>query len=360
MLSPSAGAADDAEGGFRQPGVVGGCATRLQGIGQGSRCLTTARTPPPLPPPGAAPTWKRRLRPPTPPRPPPPAAPAPPPGRRWHGLALEPVRRVADLDPAARVGAVDRPAALLHHVGQLVREHVLAVRRSRGRSVSRWKTMFDADRVGVRVDRLRPTRARRRRRAPGRRRSRGPSRASMSARTSGSSGPPPERPRRAPASAPPRPGAATPGVAHRALQPEQPGRAEHVRPAAGARPARAGPSRSSLDPVGPWPRAHHGVHVLAGGRACAALPSHAAVSDPCRAVPPDRVAPGARAPPPGAGPGARSGNPIARGTRQSGQQREVGAELALQHQPAELAVLLLDRADQRRPSSPAGPPSAAR
>ena len=50
------------------------------------------------------------------------------------GLALEPVRRVADLDAAAGRRAVDRPAALLDDVGQLVGEHRPAGVGRRGRT----------------------------------------------------------------------------------------------------------------------------------------------------------------------------------------------------------------------------------
>ena len=70
------------------------------------------------------------------------------------GLALKPVRRVTDLDSAAGVGAVDRTVALLHHVRQLMRDHVLA-RIGGGVVLVALEHDVRPDGVGLRVDRLR-------------------------------------------------------------------------------------------------------------------------------------------------------------------------------------------------------------
>ncbi len=69
-------------------------------------------------------------------------------------VSLKPVGRVADLNSAAGVGAVDGTVALLHHVGQLMRDHVLA-RIGGGVVLVALEHDVGPDGVGLRVDRLR-------------------------------------------------------------------------------------------------------------------------------------------------------------------------------------------------------------
>ena len=109
-----------------------------------------ALPPPPRPPAGrrgpgpassylAASRWTAgplRRTPPSPHRPGPTS-----PVRRWPRPPARTGRRVAHLDPARCRGSVDRSAALLDHVGQLVGQGVCP--RSRRVVASRWKTMFD-------------------------------------------------------------------------------------------------------------------------------------------------------------------------------------------------------------------------